>query len=362
MAVLSFTNKNKYFRIIDRVNPISALIVYLLLYLSIILWAAWKYNLWFPTTTRNGLLTEPSALINDLLFQPCIVAYYFWSDHAIMDLFDSIKEAFISENHYKRVVSQLDHRLNNKRQAYYFWAFSICFTIFAYASYSTGIRWGFQNAPLATWWSEHPIIYLIASPLIIFSCYASLTLGYRFIAHNRSLADLFDTDQLKVLPKDKDGGLGPIGKFSANLSWMIAVTAGMFLFSALQTPHNFYKDVILMSGIGIYILVAPILFFAPMMSAHSAMVNYKNKQRQIVSNEWYREFEKLQQLQSKDASETRSIREKMKQLEEDISMIDKFPTFPFDINAIKKYFSIILAPLLPILISLITDLIKRLFS
>ena len=294
MGTREYTHKHTLSKLLIKVSPHNAGIVYFFLYSVIVFGAVWKYNLWLPTSTHNGILLEPSALVNDLVFQPMLVAYFFWTNYSIPKLTKDIKGVFLSKNHYEMVVGQLNKRLSIKWLPYCFLIISTIFVIFAFMSYTSLISWGFTNAPLPTWWSEHPLIFLIASPLILFSSYALLTIVYRYFVLVRCLNHWFKSGQIVIDPwhKDRAGGLGAIGKFSANLGYFLGVIAAMFSLSILQDPNNFFKDGILMISIGIYFVVAPILFFAPIISAKEAMQNYRDEQMKIPATKLGREFVK----------------------------------------------------------------------
>jgi hypothetical protein len=359
MSTRRLPTKNKLFRLVKWFTPERAGIIYFFFYFAILMGAAWKHNLWLPTSSRNGLLREPSALINDLIFQPMIIVYYVWTRFSIARLLDEISENFLDRQAIEKVRFNYHQFVNQRRLHASFIVCTGVFAAIAYSIYTARIGLGFKDAPLPTWWSEHPTIYLIAVPLIALSCYAMITIGYRLITLIRCLGELFATDQIVIFLKHPDnaGGLGAIGKFSANLGWFLSVIGFMLSVSIIQNPENFYKDVMLLASIGIYLCMAPFLFLAPIRSAHSAMKAYHDKRILPYSKELTALELSLGQPLHRSFNENADTRRRIKSCIKDLELAKKYPLWPFNYTAVKKYISLILIPLVPGMLSFLLSLI-----
>ena len=109
-----------------------------------------------------------------------------------------------------------------------------------------------------------------------------------------------------------------------------------------------------------YLILAPLIFFLPLRSAHYAMVSFRNQLASEISFEYDSTFEKLRISHSSDSEEMEVILQKLHQLDETRNIIMKFPIWPFNTSSIRRFFGLTLSPLLPVAISVITDWITGL--
>ena len=79
-----------------------------------------------------------------------------------------------------------------------------------------------------------------------------------------------------------------------------------------------------------------------------------------VSDEFNGMFAKLTGLPSRETDQVENLLKKIRQLEEEREIISKFPVWPFNSASFRKFFSLVLSPLVPVLTSLLLDLVSRL--
>ena len=119
------------------------------------------------------------------------------------------------------------------------------------------------------------------------------------------------------------------------------------------TLQNAYPVII---GMGAYILLAPILFFWPLGTASKAMQEAKNSEMLILAHQFQGIYEKVK----KDSSDKTNV-ENLENLKKVYQMILEFPVWPFDARNLQRFFAIITAPLIPALISIVTEVLHNLF-
>lgn len=330
-------------------------IAYSLLYLLILLGSAYIFNLWLPTPTRNGLLAELSAWVNNLLWQPLLVYYYLNSRMWIIILIRENGKLLNNPNDLSPIYRRLIYRLDYTPSAILLFALTIIFTIFTFLANRGDCSLNFLNAPLLPWWAENPIIFYFASPLVLFSTLSGFSLIYRLIIYVLALNELFKKP-ITINPWSKSGGLEPIRKFQMRIGILLAVIAFMLCLGFLQARDAFLKDGLLLLNIGIFIVISLFIFFAPIFDAHKAMLNYKMMQKQIIADQLHLETQMWFKTLQGQSGYSEEHFKKIDQLEKQMERIAKYPTWPLNTNII-NYLGGIYAPLLPILIKVIVDII-----
>ena len=85
------------------------------------------------------------------------------------------------------------------------------------------------------------------------------------------------------------------------------------------------------------------------------MVAYRNRLVAEISVEFDTVLEKLRASRSSDPEAIESLLKKLRQLDEARSLIMRFPVWPFDTGTIRRFFGLVLSPLLPGAVSTLTD-------
>jgi len=111
----------------------------------------------------------------------------------------------------------------------------------------------------------------------------------------------------------------------------------------------------------IYLILAPVSFFSPLRSAHSAMLLYQKGLIMNISEEFDRVFSQLKSSQTNNADQNEPFLKRIRQLEEERELVYRFPVWPFDTASLRKFFGLAFSPLIPVVTSLLIDLISRFF-
>ena len=162
---------------------------------------------------------------------------------------------------------------------------------------------------------------------------------------------------------DKAGGLGAVGRFVANIGYGIGAMGLFLLLVWLQSSINAttLNNLLLIAMLIVYVLLAPTSFFIPLWSAHIAMLAYRNRLSKAVSQEFDSVFARLHSPRVEDADQAELLLKRIRQLDEERELLERLPVWLFDVASIRKFFGLALSPLIPIVTSLVLDLLSQLF-
>jgi hypothetical protein len=102
-----------------------------------------------------------------------------------------------------------------------------------------------------------------------------------------------------------------------------------------------------------YLIVAPLVFFAPLSSAHAAMLSAKNELKTKISLQFNSDYSLAYNEISGNAGQLKDNLEKLEQLQKLHHMADMFPVWPLDVQTM-------LSPVFTIFLSVATNFIGQL--
>ena len=155
-----------------------------------------------------------------------------------------------------------------------------------------------------------------------------------------------------------------INRYSLNLSYAIAII-GLVLSTLILreaqggTLATYYLGWI---GVAAYLVIAPLLFFLPLGTAHAAMRRARDKYLLMLAEEFDLEYGFSSGHVEKDPKKLKLKVEKIQQLKELYKTTEEFPVWPFDIASLRRFLAITSAPLLPGIVSLAVEVIKVLLT
>lgn len=168
---------------------------------------------------------------------------------------------------------------------------------------------------------------------------------------------------VRPLYPDKVGGLRPLSQFSLRLGYII-------FFFGLALGFNQYFTGQKMTGVlgqvawsfdilvvwVVYIVLAPLAFFAPISAAHDAMKSAKDAEALLISSYFEKEYKLLRDNYSKPIESLKKHSSKIEEFQKMYTMVDAFPVWPFQLQKFVQFFLTILSPLiLTVLSSVITS-------
>lgn len=317
---------------------------------------------------RTGLLHDYAWWIYQFSSVPATVLFFLWMPEGIQNVLRGVQrnrtvlapEGREETEAFHEFITKFDRSYSHPRWLLICLVVLTAFMILAVVPEHKAFQ-GWQTSSSLLFWYHEAYWYFIfmLGMLIIVRVMLSI---YWF----NQLFKTFRVD-VKVLHPDGAGGLAPLGAFSVKVGYLIGVY-GVASLAAIWS-HSAYLlrgyslgpkiEPAVASMIVVYLVVAPIVFFAPIGSAHSAMRAAKDKFLLSVSDQFEADRSKLMDALGKDSDELRSSIEKIEQLEKIHRLASNFPVWPFNTASLLRFFSSTLSPLLLALIPSIVALISR---
>ena len=164
--------------------------------------------------------------------------------------------------------------------------------------------------------------------------------------------------EIAPLHPDKAGGLRILGEYALTTGLFvgaIGLTFGMGVLRARLNPAvlapEFYISMI------VYFLMAPVLFFAPLIQAHSLMRKAKGALLAEVAEQFDLEYRKLLDGLRHDVLDPNEFT-RVETIQKIYKIAEDAPEWPLDLGILSRF---VAATVLPFLIPLGTDLFSRLF-
>ncbi|MGB7874269.1 MAG: hypothetical protein WBL25_07780 [Anaerolineales bacterium] len=307
--------------------------------------------------TINQVFNDWPELIRILAITPLLIGYYVWQPKTIQNLFNMVPQRILDPS-----AQDLD-RISGitKPLSYRFWFWiAIIFGTFNSVVYYVSLLERKIN-----WQTSNSIIAIMSTVATFFSFYAVMHIVIRQIITIRGINKFFRTIDIEIAPlhPDKAGGLKPLGQYVVTIGLGIGIIGLALGISLLRSHMGLEKlEDIFYINLGVYLLVAPIFFFIPLIEAHRVMQKAKDN----ILVDIARQYESLYL----------STIQKMKNgdpLEKDLAQMDAIrkmyliadgsPVWPFNINILSKFSAAVILPvILPVTIDYFTGLIINLLS
>ena len=171
------------------------------------------------------------------------------------------------------------------------------------------------------------------------------------------------TISLKFMHPDRCCGLRPVSKFVLRVGLVLAILGlmnGVYIitsFYRLGTVRELLQQVGPILSITGYVLLAPLLFFLPLLPAHRVMRDSKHRFQLQISREFDRRFRDVShrmvngQLDPTEHAQLEILNSFQR-------YVDAFPVWPFDISTLGKFASMVL---LPMVVTIVGILLQKLW-
>lgn len=342
-----------------KLRPLITAIVFSVINFLIALALALYFHTWSSSSTTRGLSADFSGLVFYLLVQPVIFGYFCWLQSSIKQLFWQMASEglFESEMGLRKVLVECRDRLQNKWVSRVAGLLSIAFFVWQVIVYS-------HYPDKLAWITSHPAIVWLRSPADALAFYALIIVLYDLIIIFTALNNLFKNQLVQVHPfhPDNAGGLGVIGRFTTNLSYGIAVIGIALSLAIIQDPASIFNltnfGVIIMFIL--YLFLTPTIFIVPLWSSHLAMIGYRDRLIQEIAKEFDIIFAKMRAQRSSKIAQRDLFLKRIQELNDERNLIYRFPTWPFNSQSVRRFFSIAFSPLVPVIASIVLDLVSKL--
>ena len=283
---------------------------------------------------------------------PFLWFYYAWILKAPQRVVDALKLSnvlLIGDNEDKEVKKLI----NNKIPTY----------IALILSFLAASLYYYQILYIPSYWlSISPLPLAIRSILVIFpTAYVTCSLLARFLVNIRIFRVLLKNVVLHPLNPDNAGGLLALGHYALSTSYIITV-AGLIVAimeiiaykeGSISNAYFFH------TGFIIYIIFAPISFFAPLGAAHNAMRQAKNKLLLEISQQFNQDFSYTRTEIKSSAKELKDNIEKIEQLQKLYKLANDFPVWPFDTGTVRKFALSVSSPIATLGVSILIELFTK---
>jgi hypothetical protein len=171
---------------------------------------------------------------------------------------------------------------------------------------------------------------------------------------------------VRPLYPDGVGGLQPLSQFALRLGLFVFVF-GIELGTNQFTTH--YVRTKVLGGMEwapdivipwiLYLIAAPIVFFAPLSAAHKGMKEAKKSELMILSNHFEKHYKKLKESLKNSPESIKRQSANLAEIRKLYKAVEVFPVWPFQL---KKFFQFLITVVLPPLITLVSSIFGKYIS
>lgn len=304
-----------------------------------------------PGDGYKALLEDGFYFMSETLLVPIVWGYYLWLCNALKQVLEKLEKTDVLKPEESEILKTKE-LLKSRLPA----SLALIFGILAGAAYF------YQYYDyLSLWYNSTPVFLAIRSFLIVSpSAYAVGSIISRSIVNTLVFRHLLKGVNVNPMHPDRSGGLLPLGQYALKSTYIIAL-AGVFAALAeyeLYTQGQLFEFHVFHLAILIYVIVAPVNFFAPLGTARIAMLKAKNELLLKISKQFSNDFSVAYKGLDATASELKSIVDKVEQLQRIQELTQAFPVWPFDIVTLRRFAITVSSPIWTILFSILTDIVK----
>lgn len=305
-----------------------------------------------PRSDLRALLSDSFYFISETVTVFVVWMYYVWLCNSPKQVLIKLEKGgalHIREDDLRTVQPILGSRIPNLT------AFLV--------SVVAGILYFYQYNGYATalWYNTKPIFLALRVLLVIVpTAYVTGHVIIRSIVNTLVFRGLLRNVTVNPMHPDRAGGLLPLGQYALRSTYVIALAGvvaalaeySLYTRGILFTFHYFHVVILL------YVIVAPLAFFAPLGTARNAMLNAKNQLLLKISKQFNADFSEAYEELEGSAEKLKATIDKVEQLQRIQALTTSFPVWPFDIATLERFFLTISSPFLTIGLSILTDMIK----
>ncbi len=323
-------------------------------------WLGWRFNIFITAkdSAYPGLLQDLTALVVDFVSMPVIAGIYLWTPIGATKLFRQLLQArvFKSEEIVVETVNESRPLFKNRYIFYGFLALSLLYMLSQLGAYLGWVPWKSAGGYL----DSNPAMSYFRGPFWFLNLYTLAFGAYNVAITVMTLRKMFRTKEIKILPlhPDRCGGLISISQYSMRVAWAIA-SAGLVISAAAvyEISHRSLGAAYpIILGIIVYLIFAPVFFFWPLGTAHNAMQEAKDAELLKFAHRFDSVYEQLKSNLENKEQDFEADLKKLENLKKLYGIASEFPVWPFDISNLRRFFTVVTAPLVPVLISILIDL------
>jgi hypothetical protein len=341
-------------------NPLSVFLIALIIILLRDILISYSYGV------LPKLVNDPVTLLHDLLVQPTFFGFFMWLQLHGLEIFNKLQENAIvpTKGDCEHEIRSCKRLLQN-RWAMTFAGFMVSLLIVALWMITTS-----KIAPQTFWVVANPHILSWLAFTNFFIGYVIALVIIDMIQITYSLYKIFNSKNISVqaLHPDGAGGLGVIGKFSWNCIFIIApigFTYSVNIINRYMLHSNFFGDhgISIFIPVIVYLVLAPIIYFIPLVGAHKKMVEFRDRKILITSRKYEEALNQLSSISQNSRGEYDECLHQVKGLKEQWAIEMTYPVWPIKIIDLKSYFGFIFSSILvPVVLQIILNQIVKILN
>lgn len=362
--LIPFRNRDPYSNfIIDRLNwspqryGITILIVNLIADLS----SAIYLNAFITQSGPPGLLQDPTNIVVNYIMMPVVGGFYIWSIGRISSLLHQLKTSNVLVDN--SVLDTLEQKLRGNLGKN--WTLGVALiismivTLLLVGTYLDWYPWAvginFINHSNILPWIRAPMWFVTMYGI----CFGLFNIALTIL----TLREIFRDQEINISPwhPDRCGGLKGISQYSATLGYAIAVVGLTVSVQTIQEINygTFGSSYLTWIGLAAYVVFAPLIFFLPLGTAHTAMRKAQTSHLLVLSKQFDEQYNIITDTIEDSPSELEASVRKIECLQTLYKITEEFTIWPFDVVNLRRFMTITLAPLTPGVITAAFELSNR---
>lgn len=328
----------------------------------------------YSRTDTPGLFQDIGAVYVILVMQPVIHGYYIWSIYGARSLMKDLltSKVFADRAPLDRSLERFGRRLESK------WglAGAIACGLFITLLLLGIFRGWYPGFNAAGWLVHSELLPLIQVPIWFITSYALFFALYNVAVTIVTLRGLFREHAIALAPWHPDGcgGLRSISQYSTNLSFALAavgvglstITVQLVFWGTFDVAYEVWL------ALAAYVIVAPLIFFLPLGTAHTAMSNARDRALLLLSEQFDEEYAGIGLTLNGAEAPAEAPQPPQDHLGPAVTRLENlrklyeftadFPVWPFDVSNLRRFLAVAGAAIAPAVLSIGGEVLKSLLQ
>ena len=347
------------------VPPVLVGIAYTVLFNLLRGFSAWSAGYLSTSGTVIGFVNDPSVYTN-FVIGLVMFTYYAWIPRGIVAVFEGLGESGVIGDavsskgdragyaSYSALVDDMVSQLGK------WWWPAIALAVSTTVTLTLLLP-QYLALGKSAWWTAATFPLIVCLGWFLIGFYGLLVVLFYSVLSVVWLRKLFTGFAVRVRPlyPDGAGGLASLGNFTLKLSYMIAFVGMILVVTPITRNYvavgtlQFRWTPELLTGLGVYVVSAPIVFFAPLSVAHQAMKDAKHQLLLNIARRFDAEYGDVHGVLDGDLQDLGDRSQVLGELQDLHKMTSAFPVWPFNVDNVTRFGTAYVSPfIIPLLMEL----------
>ncbi len=290
-----------------------------------------------------------------IILYPVIMGYYIWI-YQIPKIIINKLEASVVVSYTDTAKKQVEAILNTPLPS---------FIALILGLITGGLVFYQDMIALPAWHNANYFPALVRAILLnVPTAYAFWLLLFRYMINVRIFSLILAKVVLHPLHPDKAGGLRPLGQYALNTTYPIVLAGTIMAFAEYwqYIKGGFATSYFYHSALMLLLILTPIIFFAPLRSAHDSMKRAKDGLLTDISIQFNRDLSLAHSELSSSSNSLEDNIKKIEQLQKLHKLATAFPVWPYDTETIRRFVVTMFSPVIVIGIPLVINIISNVLT